>query len=108
MGFLIGIAIIAAITVLPVMLAAKFLKANNTGFMSCLIAVVLSAAASNYIENYFSGSPAGLVLAFAFTAVVFSLILGAKYLQSAGIAILAVVIQYVGAIGLAGIGVAFA
>ncbi|MFT7561650.1 MAG: hypothetical protein ACI93R_003579 [Flavobacteriales bacterium] len=106
MGFLIGVGVLILLTIVPVMISAKMLNAAKTGFFSCLIAVVISAVGGAFIIAFFADSLIGTVLSFAFTAVVFSFMLGAKYIQSAIIAVLATVIQTVGIYVLAFLGFA--
>ena len=102
MELLIAMAVLAVVTVVPVMVAAKMLGASNTGFLSCLFAVIISAFASSYAEGYFDDGILTFVVPWAVTAVVYALILGAGFIQSAFIALLATAIQIGGLIVLAG------
>ena len=106
MEFLIGIAIISAITVLPIMVAAKLLGAAHTGFFRCLLAVIVSAAANHIGDQLFGDSLVSLLASFAITALGFAIILGAGYLQALGISLLAIGIQVGTAILLAVMGLA--
>ena len=93
MGFLFVIAILIVVTVIPVMIAASVMGARNTGFWSCVIAVIGSVFASRIAEMYIHNHYASLAVSFVLTAMIFSLVLGAKFTQSALISILSVVIQ---------------
>ena len=94
MGFIIALCVLIAFTIVPVMLAAKMLNASNTGFWPCVFAVVLSSVAAGFVSQFVSGEALYFVVSFAISAVIFSAILGAKYIQSACIALVALVIQY--------------
>ncbi len=84
-----------AITIVPVMISARVLNAANTGFFSCLIAVIASAAAYRGAAELVSHAGLSFITAIALTAIVFSMILGAKYIQSVFIALLSIGIQFV-------------
>lgn len=102
MDVLILIGIVILFSIVPVMIAAKLLNASNTGFVHCLIAVVLSSVAGGFVPRYISGEALALLVTFALSAVIYSAVLGARFVQSACIALLASVIQY-GSIILLGI-----
>ena len=106
MSFLLFIAVVIILTVIPVMIAAKFLGAERTSFLSCLMVVIASVASeqigSNLVESEFVAG----VIAFAFTALCISMILGAKYIQSIVIAVLSIGVQFGLALLLAGVGLA--
>lgn len=94
MEILITIAVFIVVMIFPVMLAADFLNARNTGFLSCLVAVILSALAGGFVTQFFYSPAISMLVSFAVSALIFSVVLGAKYIQSACIALLAIVIQY--------------
>lgn len=93
MEILIASAIVALITVVPVMIAAKLLKANNTGFFSCLFAVLVSFGASFLAAMYIDNTTVLTLAQIAITVVVFAMFLNAHYVQSALIALLAYIVQ---------------
>ncbi|WMS88954.1 hypothetical protein [Pleionea litopenaei] len=93
MEWLIILTIMVVVLVVPVMLAAKMLNARNSGFFSALLAVIAAAIANALTGSFFHNPWLAALLAIIVTAVCFSLILGARFLQSLGIAILAYIIQ---------------
>lgn len=105
-GFLIFIIVVVVLTVIPVMIAAKLMGAKNTSFGSSLLAVIASVAAENIAQQVISNPGFSGLIAVAITAVCFSLILGAKYIQSILIALLSIGVQYGLALVLAGFGIA--
>jgi hypothetical protein len=106
MNFIIFILVVVVLTVIPVMIAAKLLGAKNTSFWSCVFAVIASVAAENIAEQVVSNPGFSGLIAVAVTAVCFSLILGAKYIQSVLIALLSIGVQYGIALLVAGMGIA--
>jgi uncharacterized membrane protein (DUF485 family) len=105
MELIIGIAILAVVTVVPVMFAAKMLNAANTGFWICLVAVIISSVASSLSTSFIANEVVAFIVSLAVTAVVFSFVLGAKYIQSACISLLAMAIQYGALMLLASLGI---
>lgn len=93
MAFLFLIFAIVMVTVVPVMVSARLLGAKNTGFIVCFLAVIGSVLSEHFshviIENDFIAG----VVTVAVTAVFFSVVLGAKYLQSILIALLSYGVQ---------------
>ncbi|EAR62654.1 hypothetical protein [Neptuniibacter caesariensis] len=81
------------LTIVPVMISARVFNAANTSFFPCLIAVIASAAAYTGAGTLISNEGLSFVASIALTALMFSMILGAKYMQSVFIALLTVGIQ---------------
>lgn len=106
MSFLLFIAVVIILTVIPVMIAAKFLGAERTSFISCLMVVIASFAAEHIGSNLVESEILAGVIAIAFTALCISMILGAKYIQSIVIAVLSIGVQFGLALLLAGLGLA--
>lgn len=104
MELLIVIAVTVLITIVPVMIAAKMLNAANSGFLSSLIAVILSSVGSGFVSNFTTDEAVALLISFVISVAIFSVVLGAKYIQSACIALLALVIQYGTIVGLGVLG----
>jgi len=94
MALILSAVIIIAITIGPVMVAAKMLHAGNSGFFSCLIAVVLASVAGNFIFYHIGNTLIALVAAIVAVGLIYSLVLSARFVQSLCIALLAVAIQY--------------
>lgn len=95
--------LLICLTIVPVMISARVFNAANTGLLSCLLAVVASAAATTAAENMVTDPSLAFLVSTAITAFLFSIILGAKYIQSVMISIMTIGIQvgvlvaYVGA-----------
>lgn len=106
MSFLLFIAVVIILTVIPVMIAAKFLGAERTSFIYCLMVVIASVAAENIGSNLVESEVVAGIIAIAFTALCISMILGAKYIQSIAIATLSIGVQFGLALLLAGLGLA--
>ncbi len=85
--------IVALVTVVPVKIAATILKAENTGFFICFIAIIGATFANDLASYLFENSFLEFVAEVLFTAGVFSLLLDAKYIQSIFIALLTYVLM---------------
>jgi len=96
MSVAIAIVFAALVTVVPVMIAANIVKARNSGFFSCLIAVALSIFIMELIKQFLNESVITHLLTIIATVVIIMLILNTKFIQSVLIAILSVVIQIIG------------
>lgn len=106
MEFVLALVIVIILTVIPVMISARALKARNTGFWVCLLAVICSSLVGGVVSEYFTNQFISVVVAFVATAIIYAAILGAGLLKSLLIALLSIVIQVgivvaVGAMGLA-------
>ena len=97
--------VVILVTVIPVMIAAKILEAENTGFFACTVAVIGSVAAEHISEAVISNPGFAAILAIAITGIFFSLTLGSKYKEAILIALLAYGVQYAVAFLVAGIGI---
>jgi hypothetical protein len=106
LSFLLFIAVVIILTVIPVMIAAKFLGAERTSFISCLMVVIASVASEHIGSNLVESEVVAGVIAIGFTALCISMILGAKYIQSIVIAVLSIGVQFGLALLLAGLGLA--
>lgn len=105
MEFLLPFAILALILVVPVMLAAKMLNAGNSGFLMCLLAVVIGSLANHFAQSYVEGG-FGWLLGYVAQVVVYSLLLRAGFIQSLLISLLAAIIQFGGLLALGMLGLA--
>lgn len=107
--YLVGfIVVTVVITVVPVMLAAKWARARNSGFLASLAAVVLAAVASQLSLLVAGDALLGTVLALVVAFAVFALVLRTSFVAAVGIAVVAVVLQLLIASGLAMLGVELA
>jgi hypothetical protein len=86
--FLIVVLVILLVTVVPVMVAARVVGARRTGFLACLVALIVSALIVGVAVHMFRNS--GL-LAFFVAPLGFMVILDTTYLR----ALLMVILQYV-------------
>ena len=101
LGLLAGL---VAITVVPVMLAAKWAGARRAGFLAALVAVVLATVAGQ-LAVQFAGDPlAGTLLAFAAACAVYALVLRTPFVAAVGIAVVALVLQLLIVAGLLALG----
>ncbi|BBB28404.1 hypothetical protein [Neptunomonas japonica] len=91
--------------VYPVKFSAEKLGADNTGFGRCFFAVIASVFIGTFAESVGSSDLIQFVITLAGTAVVFSFLLGAKFVQSIIIALLSTLIQFGIIFGLIGLGV---
>lgn len=106
MEYLIFALVVVSLTVVPIMIAAKILKAGKSSFWACLAAVIASVAAENLASAFVTDPIYSGLIALAFTAIAFAFILEAKFIQSTLIAILSVGIQLGVAFVLASFGLA--
>lgn len=90
MDLILILAITILLTVAPVMIAAKVFKAEHSSFMRCLFAVICSAVAEYFIRDMMDNQGLASVVSLLVTAVLFAMILGAKFGQSLLIALLAI------------------
>jgi len=107
MELIIVLVVMIAITTFPVMMSAKFLGASTSGFFASLLAVILASVCCAYVGDYLADQWISSLASLVLTAIIFSLVLGAGFFQSIGIALLAVVLQLgvLFSLGYLGIGV---
>ena len=85
MWLLIILALILLVTVVPVMIAARIVGAQRTGFWICLLALIVSSLIVGLAVRLFHG---GGLLAFFASALGFMWILDTTYWRGLGIVIL--------------------
>lgn len=88
------VAAIAALTVVPVMLAAKWARARRSGFLHALAAVVLATIAGQIAMALIGDARIGLAVAVVLGLAVYAYVLGTSFVSAIGIAVVAVVIQW--------------
>ncbi len=93
MDFLLIVGLMVGITVIPVMVAAKLIGAENSGFWTCFFAVILSSITGSLCETLISNELLAGMSVFVITAIAFSVVLGASFLQSVVISLVAVALQ---------------
>lgn len=104
-GILIFFLIIIVVTIIPVMIAAKFLDARNTSFIACTLAVIGSVAAENVSEVLISNPAYAGITAIAVTGIMYSFALDTTYKKAIIITLLSFGVQYVTVLVLAGVGI---
>jgi len=87
--------LLVAITVVPVMLAAKWARAQRSGFFACLAAVVIATVAGQLALHLLGGALLGLLAAFVAGCAAYALVLGTSFVAAVGIAVVAIVLQAV-------------
>lgn len=99
-----AIAIILALTVLPVSLAARFADARRPGFLWSALAVVIGGIVAQFALQAMGRTPAGLGTAFLAMCVVYALVLETSVIGAIGVAVMAFFLQVVIAVGLVSLG----
>lgn len=95
MNLIVFLAILVLLTVIPVMTAAKILKAERSSFWICLLAVIASVASESISSMFIASEGLASLVALTVTAVCFAVILGATFIQSLLIALLSIGVQFV-------------
>jgi hypothetical protein len=90
-----------AITVLPVMLAARFVGAGRPGFLFSAIAVLLGGIAASLVFDLVADPLLGAVLAFLAMCSVYAWILQVSVSNAIGLAVIAFLLQLVFLVALA-------
>jgi asparagine N-glycosylation enzyme membrane subunit Stt3 len=92
---LIMIAVIVGLTVVPVMLAAKFIGAGKTGFGAALLAVFLQACLTRATQHFVSDQSLAMAIVVVASSAVFSFTLDTTILRGFVVSILTIVITLV-------------
>ncbi|MEM8983429.1 MAG: hypothetical protein AAGC71_10405 [Pseudomonadota bacterium] len=100
---LLAIFILLLIVALPVMLAASWLGAANTGFRPALIAVIVAGLVSIVIDAILGEGLIGVVVSGAVGALIYANILGTTFWRGLGISIVSTLILFGAFIVLAGL-----
>lgn len=95
METLINLLIVVLLLVLPLKFAAKFIGARNTGFFSCLFALIVSALFQFGVDYYFPGldDTYGWLVTVPVAAIAYMLVLGTTFLKGILIAIVQVILM---------------
>lgn len=95
METLINLLIVVLLLVLPLKFAAKFIGAKNTGFFSCLFALIVSALFQFGVDYYFPGldDTYGWLVTVPVAAIAYMLVLGTTFLKGILIAIVQVILM---------------
>lgn len=90
---LIALLVLIAITVVPVMLAARWARARRRGFLHALAAVVLATVVAHLALYFIDSALLALVIAFVAACGVYALVLGTSFVAAVGIAVVALILQ---------------
>jgi hypothetical protein len=90
--WLIALALVLVVSVLPVMLAARLVNAGQRGFWRCLAALFVSSLVFGFAARTFHF---GAILSIFASAVGYMLILDTTYLRGLGVAFLHIVLTLV-------------
>ncbi len=94
--YIIGfVVVLIAITVVPVMIAARWAGARRPGFLPALAAVFLATLVAQLALVLTGDALIGLVLALVVACAVYALVLGTSFVAAVGIAVVAVILQAV-------------
>lgn len=103
--YLLGILVLLiAITVLPVMLAARWARARRPGFLAALAAVVVATVLVQLVLNLVGDPVLGFIAAFVVGCAAYAAILGSSFVSAVGIAVVAFLLQGLILIGLLALG----
>jgi hypothetical protein len=91
---LLVIGMIVVLTVVPVMLAAKWAGARRSGFLHAFAAVVLATIAGQIGFGLIGDATVGLAFAVVLGLAVYAFVLGTSFVSAIGIAVVAVLIQW--------------
>ena len=108
MEFVIIAGVIIVFTVWPVMLAARFMGAEDFSFFACLTSVVIAFIASIFAAQYLENENLARVADILIAAVCFTFILKTPFPRALFIAVIANIIQFVLVLLLAALGYSLA
>jgi hypothetical protein len=95
MMILFAIALLVGLTVVPVMVGARVVGANNTGFGSALLAVLVLAALSIGIGKFIGNQFLAFVVSVAAGGLLLSTILDTSFWRGIGVGVVVVIVQYI-------------
>lgn len=90
---LIALVVLIAITVVPVMVAARWARARRRGFLHALAAVVLATLVVHLAMYFIDNALLALVIVFVGACAVYALVLGTSFVAAVGIAVIATILQ---------------
>jgi len=94
-SFLLGVSIVIALVVFPVMIAARIVGAGKTGFGSALLAVILQVCLSLLIGRFIASQGLNIVVSLALGSALYAMVLDTTMLKGFIISILTTVITFV-------------
>jgi len=93
MSFLLVLALLIAVAVVPIMIGARIVKAQHTGFGSALFAVILLSALSLVINKFITNQFLSFVASAAGGGFFLSFVLGTTFWRGIAVSIIAVALQ---------------
>lgn len=90
---LIALLVLVVITVVPVMIAARWARARRRGFLHALAAVVLATVAAHLSIALIGDPLLALAAALVAACAAYALVLGTPFVAAVGIAVVALVLQ---------------
>jgi len=95
MTFLLVVAFFLAVTVVPIMIGARVVGAEKTGFGSAVIALILLSVLSVAIEHMVSNNLLAFLVSVAGGAAILSGVLGTTFLKGLAVSFIVVAVQFV-------------
>lgn len=102
MSILLMLAVLVAVTVVPVMIAARLLGAQRSGLFPALFAVIVQSALYKLVQHYAGGEVAEFLLSVLGSTLVFMFILGTSFVRALLLGVLVLIIQVLVILALAG------
>jgi hypothetical protein len=105
MGFLIFLLVVVVVLIIPIKLAATWVGAQNTGVMSCLLALILAAAIQKGFSMVLPGvsENLGLLIGIPLASFAYMLVLGTTFIKGIIIAVIQGVLTILIVVVLAGV-----
>ena len=93
MSVLLVLAVLVVVAVLPIMIGARIVKAQHTGFGSALLAVIVLSALSLAVNHFFSNQFLAFLVSAAGGGFLLSAVLGTTFWRGIAVSIIAVALQ---------------
>ncbi|KGI79239.1 hypothetical protein [Oleiagrimonas soli] len=94
MKLLLILALLLALTVVPVMIGARIVKAQNTGFGSALLAVILLAALGAAIDHFVPYAILAVLISALGGAAILAGVLNTTFLRGLAVSVIVTLIQF--------------
>lgn len=95
MSFLLFVALLLGVTVIPVMIGARMVGAGNTGFGSALLAVIALTLISMGVDKFFGNQLLGYLVSAVAGGYILAGILRTSFWRGIAVSIITVVIQVI-------------
>jgi hypothetical protein len=93
MTFLLAIALLLGVTVIPVMVGARVVNAQNTGFGSAFFAIILLVALSSAIQHFVSSQVVAFAVSVLGGAAILAGTLGTSFLKGLAVSFVVAGVQ---------------